>query len=229
MVGRRQPRGLPTSHKRPDTAAGDDVVGERGGLEQRTIDVRGHDFDFSSGWQTAGCSVSSDRLVAIRLQRELPQQPTVAEVAVLKLGSGEVRSHLSYADLPAAIDPVLSHDGRYLAENDPQGAWAAIRDLRTGQVIGHVAGRVVAFSGDDQLVLTSASQPADPHAAIVDWRWGRTIWAARGGATALAERPSGRELIVRLAAPASVERTILVRSDGRALDLDSDRSSVSEN
>ncbi len=148
------------------------VIGERGGLEQRTIDVKGYDFDFSSGWQTAGCNVSSDRLVAIRLQRELPQRPTVAEVAAMKLGSGELIAHLSYADLSAAVDPVLSHDGRNLAENDPQGHWAVIRDLLTGQVVGHVAGRVVAFSGDDQLVLTSASQPGDPHAAIVDWRWG---------------------------------------------------------
>jgi len=148
----------------------------------------------------------------------------VSEAVRIKLSSGRVLSHVDCTG--AATAPVLSHDARYLAENDEGGRTAAIRDLATGEVLGHVAGSVAAFSGDDRLVLTNAAgtgtAPA-PRAALVDWRWDRTVWADAGSARPLAVRPGGRDVVLSLSpGPGGGEPcTLLVTPNGGGvLDLD---------
>ena len=174
-------------------------------------------------WTLWGCSVRADALVALRLERDGRGPYVVAETARVKLSTGRVLAHEDGGDL-AAVAPVLSHDARYLAENDDGGRTAAIRDLDSGEVVGHVAGTVVAFSGDDQLVLTDTGAPGSgptSRAALVDWRWDRTIWSAAGTAQPLAVRPGGRDLVVSLTGSSGSSRTLLVAAgSGRVIDLD---------
>ncbi|HXM55782.1 MAG TPA: hypothetical protein VOB72_10365 [Candidatus Dormibacteraeota bacterium] len=176
-----------------------------------------------SGWTLAGCSAGTDLLAAVRQERDGAGRYGVAEAMLVRMSVGRVVTHLDYADGPPPAGPVLSHDARYLAENDPDRSAAGMRDLVTGEVVGHVSGVVVAFSGDDRLVLTDSElgAPADAsRATLVDWRWRRTVWAGAGHAEPLAVRPGGRQLALTLATAAGT-RTLLVDGDaGRALDLD---------
>lgn len=175
-------------------------------------------------WVLAGCSAYAGTLVALRLERGAPGPDALVEADVIQLSTGRVVSHLTYTGGSPVTAPVLSHGGRYLAENDPVAGSAAIRDLESGDVVGHVAGTVEAFSGDDQQVLTDAGLAGtsrSPRAAVVDWRWGRSIWTAAGLAQPLAIRPGGRDLVVSLTGgPGSDARTLLVAvASGRVIDL----------
>jgi hypothetical protein len=175
------------------------------------------------GWTLAGCSAGAGLLVALRQEHWRGAGYTVAEVAVVRMSTGRVVSHLQYPDGAAPEAPVLAPDARHLAENDPVRAAASIRDLLTGEVVGHVTGLVTAFTGDGRLVLTDTelgAPAAASRAALVDWRWRRTIWAGAGHATPLAARPGGGEVALSLAGDSqAAPRTLLVGA-GRALDLD---------
>jgi hypothetical protein len=170
-------------------------------------------FD-GSGLTLLGCSAVRDVLVAAREERDGTGRYAVSEVDVVRLSTGAVLSRVDYRDGPPPALPVVSHDGSLLAENDPDGRSSAIRDLVTGDVVGHVTGSVVAFTGDDRLVLTAAAR----RTALVDWRWRRTIWAGAGDVEALAARPGGDQVALSLTADGR-QRTLVVGGDGRALDL----------
>jgi hypothetical protein len=171
------------------------------------------------GWTLLGCTAGTDLLVATRVGVD----GSAAEVDVVRLSTGRLLSAVAYGDGPVPVAPVLSPDARDLAENDPARPVASIRDLLTGEVVGHVTGLVTGFSGDGRLVLVDA-ELGDPasgsHTAIVDWRWNRTVWAAAGHAEPLAARPGGRDLAVSLSTAGGPPRTLLVSGDGSALDLD---------
>jgi hypothetical protein len=162
------------------------------------------------GWSLAGCAFRSNRLVAM----------SGDETAIVTLDTGRVASRVASGD----ESPVLSADARHLAANDPEHRSAAIWDLDSGQVTGHVTGLVAAFSGDGDLVLTDSELGAPSpgsRAALVDWRWNRPVWSAPGHATALAVEPGGQTLALALAAdPAAPARRLLVDPGGRPLDLD---------
>jgi hypothetical protein len=178
--------------------------------------------DGPAGWTLLGCGARSDLLVAVRQERDGTGRYGLAETMLVRMGTGAVLSRIAYGDGAAPAAPVLSHDARFLAENDPDRRVAAIRDLASGEVIGHVAGLVTAFSGDDRLVLTAteAGAPtATSRTALVDWRWGRTVWSEAGQATPLAARPDGDQVAFALATPGRT-RILLAGRDGRALELD---------
>jgi hypothetical protein len=175
------------------------------------------------GWTLAGCSAGTDLLVALRQEHWHGAGYALAEVSVVRMSTGRVVSHLAYPDGAPVEAPVLAPDARHLAENDPARAAAAIRDLLTGEVVGHVTGLVTAFTGDGRLVLTDtelgAASPSS-RAALVDWRWRRTVWGGPGHATSLGARPGGGDLALQLdAGPPGTARTLLVGA-GRALEID---------
>jgi hypothetical protein len=174
----------------------------------------------SDGWTLGGCAAGSGRLVAFHE----PTPPVVDEAAVIVVGTGRVISTVSYDDGLPPVAPVLSTDARLLAENDPELRAASIRDLASGEVVGHVTGLVTGFSGDARLVLTDGelgSPTPGSRAALVDWGWNRTVWAGAGHAVPLASRPGGEELALALTTdPAAPPRALLVDGSGRALDLD---------
>jgi len=173
----------------------------------------------AAGWTLGGCAAGSGRLVALHE----PTPPVVDEAAVIALGTGRVVARVAYDDGLPPVAPVLSADARYLAENDPERGTASIRDLGSGEVVGHVAGLVTGFSGDGGLVVTDTElgpPAAASRVALVDWRWRRTVWAGAGHGVPLAARPGGQEMALEVTAdPAAAPHTLLV-AGGRALDLD---------
>jgi hypothetical protein len=174
----------------------------------------------SAGWTLGGCAAGSGRLVAFHQ----PTPPVVDQVAVIALGTGRVVSAISYDGGLPPVAPVLSPDARSLAENDPELRVASIRDLASGEVVGHVTGLVTGFSGDGRLVLTDSELGAPTAAsrvALVDWGWNRAVWTVAGHAVQLAGRPGGEELTLALTTdPAAPPRALLVDGGGRAIDLD---------
>ena len=163
------------------------------------------------GWALLGCAAGADRLVAARTAGG-----ALAEVALVQASAGRVLWRRLYPTWTLVTDPVVSPDGRYLAENDRGERTAAIRDLTTGELVGRTAGLVTAFTGDDQLVLLEAG----PRATIADWRRGAARWSETGRAEALAERPDGRDLVVLLTPPGgAAPRTLLIRAGGRVTEL----------
>lgn len=170
------------------------------------------------GWTLLGCSAGSDVMAAARQERAGAAGYALEEVDLVRLSTGSVLSHVAYSDGVPPVRPVLSHDGRLLAENDQDGRSAAIRDLLTGEVLGHVAGAVVAFTGDDRYVLTGAAQGI-PRTALVDWRWGRAAWEAPGQGQPLGARPGGDQVAVALTTADGRQRTLLIGGDGGALGL----------
>jgi hypothetical protein len=208
------------------------LVADAAGLQVVTLDLRNASRPRSSavpvtglggwtaGWTLGGCAVGSGWLVAFHE----PTPPVVDETAVIALRTGRVVSTLSYDDGLPPVAPVLSPNARYLAENDPELRAASIRDLASGEVVGHVTGLVTGFSGDGRLVLTDGELgPPTPasRVALVDWGWNRTVWATAGHAVPLAARPGGQELALALTADAATPpQALLVDGSGRALDLD---------
>jgi hypothetical protein len=152
-----------------------------------------------------------------------PAPSVVDETAVMALSTGRVVSRVTYDDGLPPVEPVLSPDARYLAENDPERRAASIRDLASGEVVGHVTGLVTGFSGDGRLVVTDGelgSPTPESHVAVVDWGWRRTVWAGVGHAVPLAARPGGEQLALAVTADqAAPPRTLLV-DGGRAVELD---------
>jgi hypothetical protein len=152
-----------------------------------------------------------------------PVPSVVDEAAVIALSTGRVVSRVTYGDGLPPVEPVLSPDARYLAENDPERRAASIRDLTSGEVVGHVTGLVTGFSGDSRLVVTDGelgSPTPESRVAVVDWRWRRTVWAGAGHAVPLAGRPGGEQLALAVTTdPGAPPRTLLVDA-GRAVELD---------
>ena len=208
------------------------LVAGASGLQVVTLDLRDAARPRSSaapvaglggpggGWTLGGCAAGSDQLVAFHD----PAPPVVDRTAVISLRTGRVVSTVSYDDGLPPVAPVLSPDAHYLAENDPERRTASIRDLVSGEVVGHVTGLVTGFSGDGRLVVTDGELGAPTPAsrvAVVDWGWNRTVWAAAGHAEPLAARPGGEQLALALTTDlAAPPRAVLVDGSGRALDLD---------
>jgi hypothetical protein len=165
----------------------------------------------TSGWTLLGCAAGADRLVAARTSGG-----ALAEVAVVQASAGRLLWHRLYPTWMLITDPVVSHDGRYLAENDRDERTAAIRDLTTGELVGRTSGLVTAFSGDDRLVLLDAGA----RAAIADWRKGAVRWSEAGRAEALAERPAAPDLVIALTPLGGASpRVLLIRDGGRVTEL----------
>lgn len=166
-------------------------------------------------WVLAGCSLRSDLLVALRLDGA----GALLEADSIQLSSGHLLSRVTYPPGAGPTSRVLSHDARYLAEYDAAQGTTSIRDLRSGAVAGTVPGAVVAFSGDDQLVLANESGGAVA-ANLVAWQSGQVSWSAAGAARPLAERPQGRDFALTLTPPGGAARTLLVTGGGsRIIDL----------
>jgi hypothetical protein len=198
------------------------VTDLRGAGAPRTVATPLTGTGLDARWTLIGCSVANDRLVAARLDRDdRAHTYRVTETALIQLSTGSLVGHVAQPESATVSDLVVSPDARYLAENDRQHQAADVRDLVNGQVVRHLPALVSAFSGDGRLALLAGDVfPTRPSAgsAIVDWRTGHRVWSDRSPAAVLAVRPGGGDFALVLAG--QVERHLLVRPDGSALDLD---------
>jgi hypothetical protein len=139
------------------------------------------------GWSSINviaCSVKNDRAIASRYSND-----GVSDVWVIRLSSGDVVSHRTYA--PGRVASVVaSRDAAWLAENSTlswqpspqQGApLTTVRRVTDWHVIFTVPGQVVVrgFSADDSRVLAvkNASDPLGPILSeIIDLSSRHVLW-----------------------------------------------------
>jgi hypothetical protein len=160
-----------------------------------------------SGIRLASCSFLNDRAIAVRSTIAWP-----AESWVVRLSDGKVLSHETYERVLSNI--IGSADGKLVAESSTKstGDPAAgapnliIRRVTDGTVVASLdpTWGVLAFSGDDSLVLVTTApwiggQPI--HLAVVDVKSGSVVWRYDGP----------RELGSYLAQPGGTDFAIALR------------------
>jgi hypothetical protein len=112
------------------------------------------------------CSVTNDRAVVAE-RAVLP----ISDVWEIRLSTGDVVQHITYAEGQQPATVLASTDGRYVAE---VGATAtAVVDLGNGATVAHLGGRAVAFSANARLMVMEDR--------VMDWTTGRTLWTAPSG------------------------------------------------
>ncbi len=165
------------------------------------------------------CNKDTDRAVVIRSTTvSVPNRNTMSaisaanELMVIEISTGRFLYRHTY---PIGSQPlsgtqvVISSDGHYAAESlhyaplemrlsrDPASA-TIIRELPSGRELGTIdSGNVVAFSGDDSLVLTKTSPAADSvQSQLIDWKSGHPAWKRAGGFQFVLAMPGARAFLV---------------------------------
>ncbi len=165
------------------------------------------------------CNKDTDRAVVIRSTTvSVPNRNTMSaisaanELMVIEISTGRFLYRHTY---PIGSQPlsgtqvVVSSDGHYAAESlhyaplemrlsrDPASA-TIIRELPSGRELGTIdSGNVVAFSGDDSLVLTKTSPAADSvQSQLIDWKSGHPAWKRAGGFQFVLAMPGARAFLV---------------------------------
>jgi hypothetical protein len=142
----------------------------------------------------AACSIAKDRAVAVQsnsvgftVQFWVVQLST-GRVVWTRPSSGEIRS---------------SRDGQYIAEIVTGGTGTATTTIYgpTGAVLGHVAGRIEAFSWDGSLAVQMATYGGQ--VSVINWRNGTVVWTgpSDGGYVDALPEPGGQRIAVSVRNP----------------------------
>jgi hypothetical protein len=164
--------------------------------------------------EPAGVRSTSLRSCNVAADRAVLYGPAIsATLDVVQLSTGRVVWHHDYPAGQAPVNPAISGDGRYVAENHGEPPFrnpsADIRDLATGSIVGHVTGWVDDLSWDGRLaVVTTAFGSGST--AVLDWHAGDTGSDPRtlGGPR---RRPGGEDLAFDASGG-----LLLVGGDGRS-------------
>src|SRR5437773_2493108 len=134
------------------------------------------------------------------------------ELMVIEISTGRFLYRHTYpigSQPLSGTEAVVSRDGNYAAESlhyaalemkrsrDPASA-TTIRELPSGRELGTIdSGNVVAFSGDDSLVLTTTSPAADSlQSQLIDWKSGHPAWKRSGGFQFVLANSRGRAFLI---------------------------------
>ena len=176
----------------------------------------------------AACSVEKDRAVVVQSGG---QGVGTAQFWVVQLSTGRILWTRPYTlDGTTTVDIRASRDGQYIAEVKytccPGTASATTIYGPTGEVLGHVSGRVEGFSWDGSLAVQMADY-AGP-VAVIRWRDGTVLWTGPSGAAfqdALPE-PGGQRIAVSVGDPERPQtggfpfrHVYVVGPDGQAVKL----------
>jgi hypothetical protein len=150
----------------------------------------------------AGCAFEGDRAVVVQSGG---QGVGVADYWVVQVSTGKVLWSRSFGTDHAPMSVVVSHDGRYLAENYDAGNAVQTSTVYgpAGEKLKDLDGAVVAFSWDETtVVMTSRAGLKPPALATFD---GRILWIppAKPGiyAWAAVAEPGGDRIAVAIADP----------------------------
>jgi hypothetical protein len=182
--------------------------------------------------EVVACNKDTDRAVVIQSTTvSVPDRNTMSaisaakELMVIEISTGRFLYRRTY---PIGSQPlsgtqvVVSSDGHYAAESlhyaalemklseDPASA-TTIRELPSGRELGTIdSGNVVAFSGDDSLVLTTTSPGADHlQSQLIDWKSSHPAWKRSGGFQFVLANPRTRAFLI-----VQDEALWLARDDG---------------
>ena len=143
-----------------------------------------------SGISLVACSFQNDLAIALRTTIAWP-----AELWVVRLSDGTILAHHTYSASARLATVAASGDGKYIAESSAKGrgfdspdtsqgaASTVIRRVSDWQVVKNLdpTVQVFRFSGDDSLLLVSASQQTSQMAnlSVLNWSAGSTVWQAK--------------------------------------------------
>jgi hypothetical protein len=167
----------------------------------------------------AACSIEKDRAVVV----QGTPIGTATQVWVIQLSTGRVLwTRSNTGDIRTSID------GRYIAEvsyNQATSKSTTTIYSPTGGVLGHVAGRLEAFSWDGSLaVLGDYGGPA----SVIRWRDGTVVWTGPtgGGYLDAMPEPGGQRIAVSVSDPQHPQtggfpprNVYVVGPDGQAVEL----------
>jgi hypothetical protein len=160
------------------------------GQAPRNVIQVGKMYDQASAY-VAACSIEKDRAVVVQ---GTGTAPNTVQFWVVQLSTGRILWTRSETG-----DTVASRDGQYIAEisvNQATGTSTTTIYSPSGAVLGHVAGRVEAFSWDGSLAVQMADYNGP--VSVVRWRDGTVLWSGPSGAgywTAMPE-PGGQRVAV---------------------------------
>lgn len=189
------------------------------GQAPRNVVQVGSMYDQASAG-VAACSIARDRAVVVQsnstgntVQFWVVQLST-GRILWTRSGGGDIRSSL---------------DGQYLAEisysQAPGKATTTIYNS-SGAVLGHLAGRVEAFSWDGSLAVQIADATAP--VSVVRWRDGTVLWSgpSDGGYLDAMPEPGGPRIAVSVRDPQHPQtggfpprNVYVVGADGQAIEL----------
>jgi hypothetical protein len=176
----------------------------------------------------AACSIEKDRAVVVQSGG---QGMSTAQFWVVQLSTGRILWTRSYTlDGLTTIDIRPSRDAQYVAEVKyaccPATATTTTIYGASGSVVGHVAGRVEAFSWDGSLAVQMADYQGP--VSVVRWRDGSVLWSGptgNGYEDAMPE-PGGQRIAVSLRDPKypqtdgfAPHNVYVVGPDGQAVEL----------
>ena len=169
--------------------------------------------------EVVACKRGTDRAVVMQSTIVgVPNRNTMSaisaakELMVIEISTGRFLYRHTYpigSQPLSGTEAVVSRDGNYAAESlhyaalemkrsrDPASA-TTIRELPSGRELGTIdSGNVVAFSGDDSLVLTTTSPAADSlQSQLIDWKSGHPAWKRSGGFQFVLANSRGRAFLI---------------------------------
>jgi hypothetical protein len=182
--------------------------------------------------EVVACNRGTDRavvmqstIVSVPNRNTMSAIPAAKELMVIEISTGRFLYRHTYpigSQPLSGTEVVVSRDGNYAAESlhyaalemklsrDPASA-TTIRELPSGRELGTIdSGNVVAFSGDDSLVLTTTSHAADSlQSQLIDWKSGHPAWKRSGGFQFVLANSRGRAFLI-----VQDEALWLTREDG---------------
>jgi hypothetical protein len=177
-----------------------------------------HMYDQASSGVVA-CSVAKDRA----LVTQWTSIGTATQFWVVQLSTGRVLWTRPSGDIRS------SRDGQYIVEisyNQSTGKSASTIYSPSGAVLGHVAGRVEAFSWDGSLAVQMADYNGP--VSIIRWRDGKVLWSGPvdGGYLDALPEPGGQRIAVTVRDPKHPQtggfapgNVYVVGPDGHAVEL----------
>jgi hypothetical protein len=167
----------------------------------------------------AACSIEKDRAVAVQSN----STGTAVQFWVVQLSTGRILWTRPSGDIRA------SRDGQYIAEiTGDQATGSATTTIYspTGAVLGHVAGRVDAFSWDGSLAVQMENYGGQ--VSVINWRTGTVVWKgpSNGGYLEAMPEPGGQRIAVSVSDPQHPQmggfaprNVYVVGPDGQAVEL----------
>jgi hypothetical protein len=167
----------------------------------------------------AACSIDKDRAVAVQSS----STGTAVQFWVVQLSTRRVLWTRPSGDIRA------SRDGEYIAEinySEATGKSTTTIFGPTGVVLGHVAGRVDAFSWDGSLAVQMENY--GQQVSVINWRSGTVVWTgpSNGGYLEAMPEPGGQRIAVSVSDPLHPQTggfapriVYVVSPDGQAVKL----------
>ena len=187
-----------------------------GQAPRNVVQVGGMYDQASAG--VAACSIEKDRAVVV----QLTSIGTAVQLWVVQLSTGRVLWTRASGDIRS------SRDGQYIAEiSDNQATGKSTTTIYgpTGGVLGHVAGRVQAFSWDGSLAVLGDYGGA---VSVISWRDGTVVWTGPtgGGFLDAMPEPGGQRIAISVSDPQHPQtggfaprNVYIVGPDGKAVAL----------